>query len=375
MKILTNKFFILGNLLLLLIAIPLTLYFVKKQQEVRSKAAPSSRLYFNPATANTSTQCQNFKIDVMLDPGSNFVSIVHFYITYDPTKLDITEITPSDIFKNVVTPASIAAGSADISVDAIGGDVTKSVSSIAKVATITFVPKATGTTEVKFDSEKSLVLQPDKEELSVLSTTSPGTVIIDNSTCLAGEGGTPTVTPGGASPTPTSGTLTPSPTVTNQAPVCTSLAVSPSATGSAPFSVLFTGQGNDPDSSGLITKATFTFGDGQTQDVTTGLNLKTVTTQASHTYQAAGTYPATVVFTDNQTAVSQACSKTITAQAASGSGTITPTVGPTVGVPPSSTPIPTSAPTIAPTGSIGQTVGIIGAVIMTIAIGFLLLAL
>ena len=377
MKILTNKFFILGNLLLLLIAIPLTLYFVKKQQELRSKAAPSSKLYIDPATVNTSLQCQSANVDLTIDPGSNIVSIVDFYITYDPTKLNITQITPSASFPTAIRASSISSGEANMSVS-IGADVTRAVSSVAKVATITFVPKAQGSTQIQIDSSRSRVFSlgpSDQPTENVLSSVVPGTITITSSACLAGGTNlTPTLAPTTAPGTGGSLSPTPTATVSNQAPICTSLTASPAATGSAPFSVLFTGQGNDPDAAGLITKATFTYGDGQTQDVTTGLNQKTVSTQASHTYQNPGIFPATLKFTDNAGALSQACSQNITA---SGSGSLTPTIAPTSIPTPTSVLVqkPTAAPTIAPTGSIGQTIGIIGAVVMSVAVGFFLLAL
>ncbi len=387
MKILTNKFFILGNLLLILIAIPVTLFFVKKQQEVRSKAAASSKLYFNPANTNTSTQCQNFTVDLMVDPGSNIVSIVDFYITYDPTKVDITQITPSTNFSTTVRASSIASGTASMSV-AVGSDVTRAVSTVSKVATITFSPKVEGAASITIDSAKSRVfsLSPsDQPTENVLSTVEPGNITIGTTACLNNSNLTPTVTPaGGASPTPTptgtatNNSATPTPTTSaNQSPICTSLTVSPSATGSAPFSVLFTANGNDPDASGLITKAAFTFGDGQTQNITTGLNQKSVSTQASHTYSNAGTYPATVVFTDNQNAVSLSCTQNVTAQSASSSGSTTPTLAPT------STPTPTAAlaqnpttaPTIPATGSLTQTAGIFGVVLLTLIGGLFLILL
>lgn len=396
MKILTNKFFILGNLLLLLIAIPVTLYFVKKQQELRSRAAPSSKLYIDPATTNTTTQCQSASVALTIDPGSNIVSIVDFYITYDPTKLDITQITPSTSFPTTVRASSISNGAANMSVS-VGADVTRAVSSVVKVATITFVPKAQGSVQIQIDSSRSRVFsleptEPNSNTIhepseNVLSSVAPGAITIGNSVCLSG-GGSITPTPSGTqsvlSPTPTINII---PTASaNQAPICTSLTASPAATGTAPFSVLFTGQGNDPDTVGLITKATFTFGDGQTQDVTTGLNQKTVSTQASHTYQNPGIFPAALTFTDNTGALSQACTQNITATTAgSGSATITPTSVPTIAptLAPTSTPIPTSvlvekptaAPTIAPTGSIGQTLGIIGAVVASVVVGLFLLAL
>ncbi|HVZ12752.1 MAG TPA: PKD domain-containing protein [Patescibacteria group bacterium] len=402
MKILTNKFFIFGNLLLLLIAIPVTLFFVKKQQEVRSKAAASSRLYFNPSNPSSSTQCtQGFNVDLMVDPGTNLVSIVNFYITYDATKLDVSQITPAGNFTSVVRPASVTPGQANMSLS-VGGDVTKAVSTPSKVATITFVPKAAGSVQILFDSSKSsiysLQLHPttgptDAPTENVLSSGDPATVTIGTDTCTGGATITPT---GGAGVTPgVSGSPTATPgaggsgdngngdnggsiTSTNQAPTCTTLAAAPT-TGNAPLSVLFTGSGNDPDTNGLVAKASFNFGDGQNQDVTTGLNQKSVTAQINHTYQSAGVFSASLVFTDDQGAQSVTCSQNVTVSAASGSATLTPTatIAPTAipTIAPSATPTLVQKPTVPPTGDVGQTIGILVTVITTIGAGLALLAL
>jgi len=324
----------------------------------------------------------------MIDPGTNIVSIVDFYVTYDPAKLDVTQIAPSENFSTTVRPSSIANGTASMSVS-VGSDVTKAISSVTKVATITFVPKAEGTTTLQIDATKSRVfsLAPsDQPTENVLSTVEPGNITVGNTTCLTDSNLTPTTTPpaGGTTPTPaggtggTNGTGTPTPTGTqtsNQSPVCTSLTVSPAATGSAPFSVLFTAAGSDPDTSGLITKAAFTFGDGQTQNVTTGLNQKSVTTQTSHTYSNPGTFPATVVFTDNQNSTSTACTQNVTAQSSS-SSSATPTIAPTSAVTPTTVvATPTIAPTIPPSGSFAQTAGILGVVLLTIIGGLVLFIL
>src|SRR4029078_3281914 len=101
MKIFTNRYFILGNLLLILAAIPITLFFVKTQQDIQSKAAASSKLYFNPNSITSSTSCSTFTSDVMLDPGTNLVSFVTLALNYDPTKVEITQITPSETFSTV----------------------------------------------------------------------------------------------------------------------------------------------------------------------------------------------------------------------------------------------------------------------------------
>lgn len=370
MKILTNKYFILGNLLLLLLAIPVTLFFIRQQQELRSRAAPSSKLYFAPESPNTSTQCSSFDVDIMLDPGQNIVSIVDLYLKYDPTRLDILQIKESTSFPTVVRAASITSGAANMSVS-IGADVTRAVQSASKVATITLRPKIAGPVQIQIDSEKSRVfsLSPsDQPTENVLSSASPANVNIGTDTCPTGGPPLPTISiVPTATPTPI---LAPTQAV-NIPPVCTELSVSPQATGAAPLAVLLTAKGNDSD--GLVAKTTFNFGDGSVQDITEGMNLKNVSVQTNKTYQNAGTYTATVTFTDNENAISQSCTQTIVATA-TGSGTITPTASPTATLAPTQPPA-TAVPTIPPTGGIAQTLGIIGAVILVIIGGFVLLAL
>jgi hypothetical protein len=277
-----------------------------------------------------------------------------------------------------------------------GFDVTKTASTVTKVATVTFVPKTEGTTQISFDSANTQVYSlgtSDAPTENVLSTTRPANLTIGTGACLNGPTGsvspspvvpseTPEVTPTGAIQ-PTTAEISPTPTtVANQLPVCSSLAVNPSASGAAPLSILFTGQGNDPDTSVLITKATFVFGDGQTQDVTSGLNQQNANVQANHTYNDGGTFTANMILTDDQGGLSQtseACSQTITVTAASGSATLTPTsaptVAPTVVEKPTATPTLVEKPTIAPTGNVVQTMGTITLVIISLVGGFILLAL
>lgn len=391
MKIFANKFLILGTIVLLLVSIPLTLFLIKKQQEVRSQATASSRLYLNPENISASTQCSTFAMDVMVDPGSNLVSIVDFTLKYDPTALEITSIKEGEAFPIVKagTPV-LSSGEANISV-AIGSDITKSIQTITKVATVTFKPKVAGSTQVTFDTGKSQILSTkdpqDGVAENVLSTASPASITVTDGACTitpsvpvnltpgVTSGVTPGVTggPGGGA----SGAPTPTTTATNKAPTCNDLTVSPSATGSAPFSVMFTAKGSDADTGGLIVKTSFSFGDGgQIQDVTAGMNLQTVTAQTSHTYTTGGTFNATATFTDDKSAISATCSKAITVTA-SAAATLAPTLAITSAPPTlAATAIPTNvAPTIPPTGSTGKTIGIIGAVVLTIIGGFFLLAL
>lgn len=363
MKLLTNKFFILGNLFLLLLAIPITLFFIGKQQETRSKAAASTTLYFAPASLNTSTSCTNFTADVMVDPGQNIVSIVDMYLTYDASKISITAIAPSSNFSTIVREASISNGTANISVS-VGGDVSKAIQTLTKVATITFKPlnSTSGTTSVAFDTTKTRAFSlssTDQPTENVLKSSPPANVTIAQSaTCPNGPSTTPTASP---SPTPPPATTTP--VAANTAPICTEFTITP-ASGSAPFTSLLAAKGNDPD--GLVTKTTFNFGDGQVQDINAGMNLQSVSVQANHTYIGGGNFNATVIFTDNRGGISTICAKTVVASGAAATPTPTATAIPTV---------ITATPTIAQTGTSSTTLGVIGGVILSILGGILLLTL
>ncbi len=95
MNILTNKWFILGNILLLLAVIPVTLFVVKQQQNVKSKAAPSTTLSLEPASVPTVDVGQTFELQLMVDPGANVVSIVNATITYPAARLELVTVSPN----------------------------------------------------------------------------------------------------------------------------------------------------------------------------------------------------------------------------------------------------------------------------------------
>ncbi|MBP6098677.1 MAG: hypothetical protein KA477_01705, partial [Candidatus Levybacteria bacterium] len=85
MQILKNRYFIVGNLILLLTIIPVILFLVKQQQSTDSQAAKASILSFNPPNSATTTACTEFSVDVRVDPGTNVVSIVDLFVSFDST--------------------------------------------------------------------------------------------------------------------------------------------------------------------------------------------------------------------------------------------------------------------------------------------------
>lgn len=374
MKASPKNLFILGILVVLLITIPLTLYFVKQQQDLRSSAAPSSALSL-VATPTSLPVGETFSVDVMLDPGNNIPSFVKFTLSFDPQKVEVTEITPDpqNITSTLSGPnitESTATVDLGISKALTGYDPNADFNQPFKVATVKILAKQkTDTpTQISFDypgqTEVYSLSADDSPGENVLQTASPVMLTIL-------DGTTPSTTPS-LSPSPrvsvtpsVSRTPTPSPTTApNTPPVCTTLTANP-ASGSAALTTQLSATGNDSD--GTIAKATFSFGDGQVVDVTEGMGTKTITAQQSHTYSTANNYNVSVVLTDDKGATSVACTQTVIVQA----GTVTP---------PPATPTvidaaPTTPPAIDAPGSFGTAMGVIGAVVLTVVGGLLFFAL
>ncbi len=378
-----KKFFLLGFIVVLLAAVPLTLFLVKQQTKPKSSAAPSTTLSLSTASPNVNTG-QSFPVDIRMDPGSNAVSFVKLNLAYDSTKLSAS--TSGITINTTAFPVTLegpfvgncSGNFCTISLTvAIGADNTKAITAAGTVATITFKALAVtdqNPTQITFGNTTQVlsVAQPDSNNENVLSSSNPLSVTIANgiASITPSPGLSPTDTP---TPSPTS-TVNATPTPAggnNQPPVCTSLSVDQTIA-TAPAALAFTAAGNDPD--GVVNKVSFTFGDGFVQDVTDGggIGTNTVSTQISHTYQNPGTFTATSTLTDNNSAVSSAttptnCTQTITINSSTSTGT-----GSAVTI----TPTPTLIAKIPPTGPGDVLVGVgIGGVILSILGGILFFAL
>lgn len=356
-----KKLLLLGSIIVLLAAIPLTVYFITQQQEIRSRATPSTVLSLCDSTKTTSCEPnisvalgQPVTLDVMMNPGSNQVTFVKLHLTYDPTKL---ELNPSGGFEPNAASVSIlrdpiySSGAVVVSLGIVVNpnivDATRAISAPTKIGKVTFkalTPVSGTSNQVVFGDQVVVYANnetgdpnaPYPANLNVLSTTQPASITITGTA-------TPTLSPTPSpTPTPSGPTATP---VANQPPVCTALNVDRATSGAAPYSVTFTANGNDPN--GTISKVTFDFGDGPVQSITQagGIGTNSVSTQMAHTYNNAGTYTATATLTDNANAVSAAsvaCTKTITVTAAGATQPVGS--GDTIVVAPTATPTPTPLP-------------------------------
>lgn len=362
-----KKAFVLGIIVVLLAAIPLAVYFLQNQQQTQSRAQKATILTFSPEQ-NTVNAGDKFTLKIFMDPGTNEVISTDLHITYDKDLLATTVASGecgSSICSSNAFPVSndpqYTPGNILIHLS-VGTDVTKIIKTKTEIATVTFQAKTVTTTPsiINFGSQTNVTPTNADPETNVLSSGGSAYVRI-----TAGNSITPTASP--------SASVAP-----NEPPICTGLSIDRATTGTAPFSIALTANGNDPD--GTINKVTFDFGDGPVQSLTQtgGIGSKTVSVQVAHTYNNAGTYTAKVTMEDNNNTLSipsSACSQTITVNQATGGSSSNPggsTATPTATL--TSSPVtPTSTLTMAPTNMPAPTspgpgdkiisVGLVGAVV------------
>lgn len=361
-----KKFILVGLFAVLLLAIPLTVYFVGQNQETRSRAQKATTLYFSlpGQTTAVTTPIQkamgdSIPLDIVMDPGTNQVSFIKLTISYDATKLSVDTnggIKQNDAsFPSVLEGPTYSEGTVSMTLS-IGADTTKIVQTPTKIATLTLKEKDTTNstpTQIKFLDGQTQVLSiasSDQPSENVLSSTTPVSVSISSATT------TTTAATGSASTTPTlSPTISTSQT-TNKAPVCTTLTLDKSS-GAAPLTINATATGNDTD--GTISKVTFNFGDGPVVDITQsgGIGTGSVSVSSPHTYANPGTYQIAAILTDNKGGISSnSCVQMITVNNTASISAIPtqPPVTPTI-------PSPGPGNTLLSVGMIGAIISIIGA--------------
>lgn len=389
-----KRFLIIGFILILLIGAPIAAYFLINQNtNNQSHANPASSLLFEELN-NPVAVGQPVKVTVDVNPSSNgstnAVSFVKLDISYDGSKLkaDNSSLVPAAGFPVTLEgPTNTCNGTAcTISATlSIGPDPSKAISTQSPVAVITFTPlavtDANAPTPLSFVSGQNQILSlatSDQPAENVFTRGIPLSMTIVSSSSLSG---TPTETPVPGQPTDT-----PVPTSggggggsngnTNQPPVCSNLTVTQIASDTSGLSYQIGVTGTDSD--GTISKVTFNFGDGKTQDVTSGNTIGTanINESTTHSYTTGGTYTVSALLTDDQGAISipSTCSKAISVAGGSSNNTISPTQIAQAPGTPTPTSIPSNPKNIPPTGP-GNTllaVGLAGVALVTVGVIFMM---
>lgn len=386
MGILKNKWFILGNILLLLLVIPVTLFIVKQQTDLRSKAAPSTNLSFTPTSATIGVD-ETATFEIFVDPGQNVVSILELSVSVDPATLEIVSLEKNDTaFPVSLREAAINDGTASISMST-SNDIRQAIQAKTLAATLVVRGIAQTTTPAiitldQASSQAFSLASADGETENVLAGAGTASVTVGEAGVGGGNGGNGGN--GGTGGNGGNGGTNPSPTtapVQNVPPVCTALTLDRSSTGVAPYTVIFTATGSDNGSN--ITKASFNFGDGPAMDVTNGGGIGTgsVNVQIAHTFGTAGTYNVAATLTDDGglTSAAGSCTQTITVSAGS-TGSTGGGTGGTGGAGGNSGSSGgagggTAVPTLPVTGTLETALMIAGAAVVAVAVGVFLFIL
>lgn len=359
-----KKILLLGFVIILLVAIPITIFLLSRQK-TQTSAIPATGLSLSPS-AQSANVGDSVNFDISIDPGTNQVSFVKVLISYDATKL-ATEgagfVPNSSAFPSVVQGPTYGPGtiSVTVSIGASGPP----VETPTTVGTLTFKTLAstdTAPTQITFGNQTQVLSAgaTDQFNENVLSTTTPATVNI-----AAVASPIPTQAPEVSAPTPTvapsesatsSGVSLATPASAAEAPVCLSFTADRALTGIVPYNVNFTFVGS---SSATIVKATFNFGDGQVKDLTQadGIGPTTLNALTSHIYNTQGTFSAFGTITDANGAVSQV-----------GTCTVILTINSSAIA--ELTPLPSPLPPAGPSSIV--TIGIIGIIIAAIGLSLLL---
>ncbi len=212
MSFFAKKMFLLGFIVIILTAIPLSVYILQQQRATKTFAVASTRLSFNPEKAQIEVG-QTVKFDILLDPTfgkpPNQISFVKLVINYDPQILSTDEAGlvvnsqafPVTLDEPTYIPRSI------LTTLSVGADPAKVIQTPTKVAEISFKALAkTTSTQIAFaegtqvlsvatadEAGENVIAQKSPAIVAVAATTAPPPIPTPTPTLPPGV--TPTVIP------------------------------------------------------------------------------------------------------------------------------------------------------------------------------------
>lgn len=173
-----KKIILLVTSLLLLLAIPATIYLVMQRQELRKRAAPATSLSIAPQTITKNVD-DEFTVEVKIDTGENQVLTAELHLTYDETKLEALSIANGPLFPSVLASGVVENGAATITVGAAGA--TTPVTGTGTVATLRLkaLEQTDAPVSIRFDAT-TFVGGLGEGSTNILIGSTPATVTITN---------------------------------------------------------------------------------------------------------------------------------------------------------------------------------------------------
>ncbi len=189
-----NKPLIIAVIAVLIVGLFLTLSQSEKPKDLRSRASTASTtLSFTPISTGTTPINKQVgdtvALDMMVDPGTNLVSLIRFQIKYDPTKLAISATNPftinAEAFPTKVEGPILTSDLLSETVS-VGVDGTKVIQTKVKVGTVNFtaIGGTSGTSTLVSFTNLTQALSTgsgDNSYQSVLASTTPATIVIGGS--------------------------------------------------------------------------------------------------------------------------------------------------------------------------------------------------
>lgn len=179
-KAMMKKLAIIVVGILLLAAIPLTVFLAGQRQEMRKKAAPATTLSILPSTVVKKVN-DTFAVDIQIDTGENQVISADIHIVYDPDALEAQTVTNSTLFPSILSSGVVDRGTASITVGAPSN--AQPVTETGTVATVRFKAiAATGTpVSIRF-AANTAVRSLSEGSTNLLVGTRPATVTVNAET-------------------------------------------------------------------------------------------------------------------------------------------------------------------------------------------------
>lgn len=207
-----KKIFLFVSIGIILLAIPLTVFFVGKNQDIRKKAAPASTLSLSPSVI-TKKAGETFTIEAKIDTGTNQVGVVQIRVVYDPAKLQAVDITNGPLAPSISVSGKIdATGKASITVGARNNTQPITGSGTVAILTMKAIAAAASPVSIRFTPLPDTYANALGEQDNVLIGTTPANVAIlnaDGSAASPVSDTVPTAAPSVAL------TLTPAPAATD----------------------------------------------------------------------------------------------------------------------------------------------------------------
>jgi len=214
-----KKVFLYISIGIIAIGIPITIFLVGKNQDIRKRAAPATTLAFSPATT-TAKAGDEFDLDVTIDPGQNQITVMQIQAVFDPTKLQALSFKNGPLTPSILISQKLdTAGTALIKVGA--ESTTNPITTTGTVAVLHMKALASSVTpiSVRFSPDPDTYVSALGEDgHNALVGTSPASITILNAD--------------GSQATDTSSTLAVLPTATPSATLST-LSTTNNASGSA----------------------------------------------------------------------------------------------------------------------------------------------